>query len=95
MINRYMGRPRRIGEVWVRRESDEAAIFDPATGALHRLNPSALAIWELCDGGTSPREMAEAITELTDAGAQVAFGSVMETLRAMEAIGLIEFELPD
>ena len=57
--------PSKRGEVWVRREGDETAIFDPGSGRLYALNASALALWELCDGSTSPAEMAEAIAELT------------------------------
>lgn len=58
-------KPTRHGQAWVRRGSDDTAVYNPETGTLHLLNPSALAIWELCDGATTGREMAEAVAEIT------------------------------
>ena len=58
-------RPTRVGEVWTRSEGNQTAVFDPATGRLSLLNPSALAIWELCDGETDRDEIVDALTELT------------------------------
>lgn len=58
--------PTRHGEAWVRRDAEETAVYNPDTGALHLLNPSALAIWELCDGSTTGEEMAGAVAELTE-----------------------------
>ena len=84
------GLPKRVGEVWVRRESDEAAIFDPATGALHRLNPSALAIWELCDGKTTIDEMAEAVAELASLPIRSALEDVGDTVAQLEVLSLVE-----
>ncbi|HEX6299953.1 MAG TPA: PqqD family protein, partial [Acidimicrobiia bacterium] len=57
--------PRKLGEAWVRREGDQVAVFDPMSGRLLRLNDSAMALWELCDGSTTAAEMAGALSELT------------------------------
>lgn len=57
--------PTKMGEVWVRREGDQTAVFDPSSGRLLRLNDYAMALWELCDGATTAAEMAEALSELT------------------------------
>ena len=62
--------PTRNGQAWVRRGSDDTAVFNPETEKLHLLNASALAIWELCDGSTTGVEMAEAVAELAYRGAQ-------------------------
>ena len=83
-------RPRQVGEVWVRRESDEAAIDDPLSGALHRLNPSALAIWELCDGDTTVEEMAAAIAEVTSLDMTSAAADVVTALDRLVDLRLVE-----
>lgn len=72
--------PKKRGEVWVRRDADETAVFDPSTGRLFALNASALALWELCDGKTTPIEMADAVSELTDLTIDAAEQEVATTL---------------
>lgn len=72
--------PMRHGQAWVRRGGDDAAVYNPDRGTLHLLNASALAIWELCDGATTGREMAEAVAELTDLDPAAAEGDVVATL---------------
>ncbi|NND03063.1 MAG: PqqD family protein [Acidimicrobiia bacterium] len=73
-------KPRRHGQAWVRRGSDDTAVYNPETGTLHVLNPSALAIWELCDGETTGREMAEAVAELTTLDLDAAASDVVAAL---------------
>jgi PqqD family protein of HPr-rel-A system len=58
-------RPTRRPDVWLRTAEGENVVFDPATGAVHILNATALAIWELCDGETRTEEMVEAICGLS------------------------------
>jgi hypothetical protein len=72
--------PRKLGEVWVRRDGDQTAVFDPESGRLFRLNDYAMALWELCDGSTTPAEMAEALAELTGLTAEESLREVTETL---------------
>jgi hypothetical protein len=81
--------PQRRGEAWVQREGDRTAVFNPETGLLHLLNPSALAIWELCDGETTPEEMAGAISEITGLDEGVTVGDVEIALTGLEEAGLI------
>lgn len=83
-------RPRRLGQAWVQREGDRTAVFNPDTGVLHLLNPSALAIWELCDGETTASEMAEAIDEVTGLGAETAESDVVAALSSLNDAGLVE-----
>jgi len=81
--------PLRHGQAWVRRGSDDAAVYNPDTGTLHVLNPSALAIWELCDGATTGREMVEAVAELTAldiAAAAADVGLALDELARRELI---------
>lgn len=78
----------RKGQAWVRRGSDATAVYNPDTGALHMLNPSALAIWELCDGATTGREMAEAVAELTTLDFDAAAADVVAALEELSRQGL-------
>ena len=82
--------PTHRGQAWVRRGSDDAAVFTPDTGTLHLLNPSALAIWELCDGSITGVEMAGAIAELTDLDAEAALADVTLALDELAQRGLID-----
>ena len=81
--------PIKLGEVWVRREGDQTAIYDPKTGFLYALNASALALWELCDGATTAPEMAEALSELTGVAAESTLEGVIGTLETLLDQGLV------
>lgn len=84
--------PSRAGEAWVRRDGDQTAIYDPRSGLLYRLNDPALAIWEICDGNTTPGEMAAALTELTGVDNETSLREVIETLESLLAQRLIVVE---
>lgn len=90
MVDWATATPTLHGQAWVRRGSDEAAVFNPDTGTLHSLNASALAIWELCNGSTTGREMAEAIAELTDLNIEAASVDVTTALDELAERGLID-----
>ena len=68
---------------------DGWAIYDPETDTSHLVNESARAIWELCDGETTPEEMASAISELTSVGLEQARSDVEATLDRLLTLGLI------
>jgi PqqD family protein of HPr-rel-A system len=82
-------KPLRYGQAWVRRGSDDTAVYNPDTGTLHLLNPSALAIWELCDGETTVGEMTIAVSELTGASLDAAESDVSAALTQLENAGLV------
>jgi hypothetical protein len=83
-------RPRRRGEPWVQQDGDQTAVYSPETGMLHLLNPSARAIWELCDGETGAQEMAEAITDLTGLDYVDAWADIVGALDQLADRGLID-----
>jgi len=56
--------------------------------ALFELNSSAFAIWNLCDGQTTLREMAEAIGELTGASLDETLTEVTRTIEEFYSLGL-------
>jgi len=80
-------RPKRRGETVSRGE--ETVLYNVETGGLHALNPSALAIWELCDGETTGAEMAEAVTELAGLDLRATQQDVVTTLEQLHSLGLV------
>ena len=81
--------PARHGQAWLKRGADDTAVFNPDSGVLHLLNASALAIWELCDGFTTGKEMAEAVAELTTLDVDSALADVSVALEELARQGLI------
>jgi hypothetical protein len=47
----------------LREEDDCALIYDPDTGAVRLLNPTAVAVWKLLDGRRTLAEVVEALRE--------------------------------
>jgi PqqD family protein of HPr-rel-A system len=83
------GRPRRRQEVWLRQVGTENALFDPSTGSVHLLNETALALWDLCDGETTPDEMVAAICEVSGLHPEVVGEDVGRTIGEFERAGLV------
>ena len=82
--------PKRRGELWKQEGHDEASVYEKTTEGLHVLNSTALAIWELCDGETSPGEIARAVSKLTGLDQAKAKRDVTTTLETLKNIGLLE-----
>lgn len=82
-------RPLRKGQAWIRRGTDDVAVYNPDDGRLHVLNPSALAIWELCDGATAISEIAEAVAEATGIPLPRAKADVECAISQFQAVGLV------
>ena len=85
-------RPVRREGVWLRTTGEENAVFDPETGGLHLLNETARAIWELCDGDTTPEEMVKAICELSGLHPDVVTEDVSRTLLEFEHLGILRWK---
>ncbi len=84
-------RPLRKGEL-VQRGTDQTwAIYEHESDSLHELNASARAIWELCDGETTPEEMATALSELTGMELPKALGEVTKTIDTLASSGLVSY----
>ena len=82
-------RPARAPLIWVRKTRGETLVYNPVTGGTHLLNETALAIWDLCDGETSPDEMVEAICELCGMHPDVVTEDVDRILGQFERAGLV------
>lgn len=77
----------------LRLEASEGAhrLVDPHRQRTYTLNPTALALWELCDGATQPDEMIDAICELFAVDRAQAAADVERTLEQFTEAGLIEW----
>jgi hypothetical protein len=84
MTDELPTRPRRTTEA-PEEQSTSGAVVAPGVA----LNPTALALWELCDGITSTDEMVAAVSELFALPVVRARRDVETALRQMLATGAI------
>lgn len=82
-------RPRRVAYVTERREGTMVTVYHRGTGQAHALNPTAYAIWELCDGQTTVEEMAAAVADLTGLPESEALRQVTRTLTDLTQARLV------
>ena len=83
-------RPRTRDDVVFRRLGEEFAILDPSGQVVHVLNPSAAAVWVLCDGSRSVEEIATEVREAFGLGDDVDLRpDVDEALTAFADKGLL------
>jgi Coenzyme PQQ synthesis protein D (PqqD) len=83
---------------WAPRRNEDVVIVEKGESVILRhgddpggfnLNPSAFAIWNLCDGATTLQEMAEAIGELTSTTVDAALDDVAAAIEEFHRIGLV------
>ena len=75
-------------------DDERSMLVVPDQDGTYVLNPTARAIWELCDGDTLPAEMIEAICEAFAVSAERASADVDRTLEALIRAGLIVWSTP-
>lgn len=85
------GNPRRRPLLRLAASDERQVLTDPADGREHVLNPTALALWELCDGATRPDEMIAGVSELFAVSHAQAAADVQRTLAEFERVGLIDW----
>jgi hypothetical protein len=85
--------PYRRGEL-VRYSADrETFLYDRQADVVHVLNPTALAVWELCDGAHSPDEIAAHLAaNFAGVPAGEAGGDVRAVLATLEQKTLIQWQ---
>lgn len=83
-------KPLRRPEAVVREEPTGVALYLPDREAAYSLNPTAYAIWLLCDGETTAEEMAAAVTELTGLDPEQAMSEVTATLAELSRAELVK-----
>ena len=87
------GDPRRFPvrrvPVRFRDDGDQALLIAPGRTTAYALNPTARAIWELCDGATTVDEMADAICHVFNVSRSTALIDVAEILAELTAAELL------
>lgn len=82
-------RPVRLGTATVRHSASGAVVRRADTSVEAALNPTAFALWELCDGDTSVAEMVAAICQLFDVSPERATSDVAHGMQQLRESGLI------
>lgn len=83
--------PRRRDDVAVRVHDDRTELRG-ADGRVHVLNPTAHALWVLCDGTTTPSEIAAAVCDVFDISLEQATSDVLAGIEQLVADGLVEVD---
>jgi hypothetical protein len=82
--------PRRSTAItWVELDG-EAVLYDEATGAMHRLNLPATAVWVCCDGSASLDELIGDLSEAFLTSAEAIEQEVTGLVRDLVSQGLLE-----
>lgn len=81
--------PTRREDVLLVDDGRDSTLVSADEVTIHLLNPTARAIWDLCDGATRPREMIAAICVVFSVGRERATIEVVRTLRELAEAGLI------
>lgn len=82
-------RPLRTSRTAVRESEDGVIVQRTDTPVEVALNPTAYALWELCDGDTTVAEMVAAVCDLFAVTREQAERDVAEGINQMRATGLI------
>ena len=81
--------PRRRSDLLCRVIDGEALIYDKLSNLTHRLNDTALFIWEQCNGTRGPDLIAERVRQRYDVNGATAGADVREAIRLMNRNGLL------
>jgi PqqD family protein of HPr-rel-A system len=76
-------------QVWLRSAGRENVLYHPSTESVHLLNNTALAIWQLCDGETHPKEMIDAVCQVSNLPREVVAEDVQRILTEFDEAGLV------
>jgi methyltransferase-like protein len=76
-------------DVVFREEENEALVFDPKTGKIVILNPTAKYIWQLCNGKNTQEEIIKCIIEKYDVTIEKAKEDIIKFINTMKEKGLI------
>ena len=83
--------PRRRDDVRLHDRELRSYLVVPDGGAAHELNPTARAVWELCDGTTTLDELVAAITQIFSVDRDVAVADVTAVVDQLDAAGLVRW----
>jgi hypothetical protein len=83
--------PRRRDDVRLHDRETRSYLVVPEGGVAHELNPTARAVWELCDGTTTVEELVDAITQLFSVDRDVAVADVMNIVGQLDEAELVRW----
>jgi hypothetical protein len=83
--------PIRRSDVLLHDEESRSVLLDPMEGVTHVLNPTARAVWELCDGATTMDEVVAAICQVFCVPHGVALRDIATVLEQLEKSGLVSW----
>lgn len=69
---------------------DEVVLFDDASGKTYRLNQTALAVWQQCDGTVAIRDIAKQLTQQFEVELETALDHVEQLVAMFAEAGLFE-----
>jgi hypothetical protein len=81
--------PRRRHDVRLYDKELRSYLAVPGRRVAHELNPTARAVWELCDGTTTIDELVDAIRQVFSVDRAVAVADVTAVVDQLEAAGLV------
>jgi hypothetical protein len=85
-------RPGRAQDVREYPLGDEVLLFADGRQVVHALNTSAWAVWDLCDGSRTVREIARELAELVGRDPASLEPEVVRTVEELGKLGLLEDE---
>jgi len=68
----------------------QSVVYDDSTGDVHLLNPAATAVFQLCDGGATVKELARDIAEVCELAVDEVEAHVRAVIKEFKRMGLIE-----
>ncbi|MBD3379963.1 MAG: PqqD family peptide modification chaperone [Candidatus Omnitrophica bacterium] len=83
--------PLRNPDVVVRKEKDEALLFDPSDGNMMCMNSTGIFVWDECDGKSSAEEISRKIEEEFEVSSEVAEKDCRSFLEELEKSGFIGY----
>ena len=81
--------PQRAAEVEAHLGDGVHVLRRPDDGSEHLVNETALALWQLCDGATTPEEMIEGVVELFGEDRERIAADVATALHQLREAGLL------
>jgi hypothetical protein len=82
--------PRRRHDLIVEELDGQAILSDPVDGSTHRLNATALEVWQWCDGRRTTRQIAERLTARYEVEYEIALNHVDELMASFAQLHLFE-----
>jgi hypothetical protein len=83
--------PRRRHDVRLHDQEVRSYLVAPDQGVAHELNPTARAVWELCDGTTTVEELVDAICQVFSVDRSVALADVTTVVDQLETADLVRW----